>query len=43
LVVEREDNQTVFKRLNSEQLQGWLKEYTISDLWVKNVLGGRPK
>ncbi len=42
LVVEREDDQTVFKRLNKEELGEWLDEYTLSELWRKNVLGGRP-
>lgn len=42
LVVDREDNQTVFKRLSKEELGEWLDEYTLSELWRKNVLGGRP-
>ncbi len=42
IVVEREDNQTVFKRLSKEELGEWLDQYTISELWRKNVLGGRP-
>ncbi|MEJ0104769.1 MAG: AAA family ATPase [Bacteroidota bacterium] len=42
LVVEREDDQTVFKRLSKEKLGEWLDNYTLSELWKKNVLGGRP-
>ncbi|MDX2162350.1 MAG: AAA family ATPase [bacterium] len=42
IVVEREDQQSVFTRLNSDQLSGWLEEYGLGDLWEKNVLGGRP-
>ncbi|MCK6600347.1 MAG: AAA family ATPase [Bacteroidetes bacterium] len=42
LVVERENNQTVIKRLSSENLQNWLSEYTLGELWNKNVFGGRP-
>ncbi len=42
VVVERGDNQTVFKRLSKEGLGEWLDEYTLSELWRKNVLGGRP-
>ncbi|MBX9891545.1 MAG: AAA family ATPase [Chitinophagaceae bacterium] len=42
LVVEREHDQTVFKRLSEEELGEWLDGYTISELWRKNVLGGRP-
>jgi predicted ATPase len=42
IVTERENDQTVFKRLNREELGAWLDDYTLSELWRKNVLGGRP-
>lgn len=42
ITVDRENNQSVFKRQNSEELKDWLNDYTISDLWDKNVIGGRP-
>lgn len=42
ITVDREDNQSVFKRHNSEELKEWLSEYSLSDLWNKNVIGGRP-
>jgi predicted ATPase len=42
IVVEREDNQTVFKRQNEADLSKWLEEYSMGELWGKNVLGGRP-
>jgi predicted ATPase len=42
LVVERENDQTVFKRLAKEELGEWLDNYTLSELWRKNILGGRP-
>ncbi len=42
IIVERKDNQTVFSRQNEEKLRDWLSEYTLSQLWEKNVLGGRP-
>lgn len=42
IVVERQDNQSVFHRLDSDELAEWLEEYSLSDLWDKNVLGGRP-
>lgn len=31
-----------FKRLDRASLQDWLDEYSLSELWEKNVLGGRP-
>ena len=42
IVVERESDQSVFKRLNKKALGEWLNDYTLSELWRKNVLGGRP-
>ena len=43
VVVEREGRESVFRRLeNSEALNEWLKEYSLSELWQKNVIGGRP-
>ena len=51
LVVERDmpENGThgrgrnsVFHRLEKERLHEWLQEYSISELWEKNILGGKP-
>ncbi len=42
IVVERLDNQTIFKRQNESSLADWLEEYSIGELWGKNVLGGTP-
>lgn len=42
LVVELENKSTVFKRLNSQGLEGWLEDYTLGELWNKNLIGGRP-
>lgn len=33
---------SVFKQLSNEQLKAWEDEYTTSELWDKNVIGGRP-
>lgn len=41
IVANREDNQTVFKRQSEESLKTWLEEYSIGELWEKNVIGGR--
>ncbi|HEU0177814.1 MAG TPA: AAA family ATPase [Blastocatellia bacterium] len=42
VVVDREDNQSVFRRLKSEDLEEWLEQYGLGELWEKNVIGGRP-
>ena len=41
IIVDREDEQTVFKKLDSQQVEKWLKEYSLGDLWEKNWIGGR--
>jgi predicted ATPase len=42
IVVDRKDDQSVFRRLDADNLAGWLEDYSIGELWEKNVLGGRP-
>jgi predicted ATPase len=42
VVVERGEDGTTFHRQNSERLREWLDEYTLGELWEKNVIGGRP-
>lgn len=41
IVVDREDRASVFRRLDPDAYEAWLEEYTVGDLWEKNVLGGR--
>lgn len=40
IVVDRTDNQSVFRRLSSKELEEWIDKYdlSISDLWEKNRL-----
>ena len=42
IVVEREQDATVFRRLDENDFTSWLENYTIGELWEKNLLGGRP-
>jgi predicted ATPase len=42
VVVERHQGESIFRQLNSADLAEWLEEYTLGELWQKNVLGGRP-
>lgn len=42
VVVERANRESQFRRLDSTTLEDWLKEYSLSELWEKNVIGGRP-
>jgi len=42
LVVEAPRDSTTVKRLDDKMLAEWLDQYTLSELWDKNVLGGQP-
>lgn len=43
VIVEREDGGSVFKRHEEEEFKIWLEEYSVGELWEKNILGGRPR
>lgn len=40
IVVDREGPASTFRRLEPEKLDEWLDDYTLSELWEKNVIGG---
>lgn len=42
LVFEAPNEITTVKRLNQDELSSWAQEYTLSELWDKNVIGGQP-
>ncbi|MEE0520077.1 MAG: AAA family ATPase [Bacteroidaceae bacterium] len=42
IVVGRRDNQSTFHRLNETDFSHWLEEYSVGELWEKNIIGGRP-
>jgi predicted ATPase len=42
IVVENTANKSVFKRQIAESLTAWLENYSLGELWNKNVLGGNP-
>ena len=42
VVVERPDRASTFKRLDPVALHRWLEMYSLSELWEKNIIGGRP-
>ena len=42
IIVEAPDRESRLRRLNPESLKSWLEEYSLGELWQKNVLGGGP-
>lgn len=43
LTVDQVNGESVFERLNSETLEKWLDDYTIDDLWKRNIIStGQP-
>jgi predicted ATPase len=42
IVVDKQAQASVLRRLDTEILQEWLDEYSLGELWKKNLLGGRP-
>lgn len=40
IAVELQDGLTVFKRMKEEKFEEWLKDFSVGELWFKNVLGG---
>lgn len=44
MIIERDEKRprSVFRNLNERDLGEWLEEYSLGELWEKNVLGGQP-
>lgn len=42
IVADRENKETVFKRLNEVELKSWLEDYSLGEVWEKNIIGGQP-
>ncbi|MER5432586.1 AAA family ATPase [Streptomyces sp. NPDC002588] len=43
VVAERVDGSTKLDRPDPDALAAWLDSYSLGDLWLKNLLGGRPR
>ncbi|WP_309670389.1 AAA family ATPase [Gemmatimonas sp.] len=40
--VDRRDGQSVFEALDESSTKDWLSDYSLGELWEKNILGARP-
>ena len=43
VVAEREGGATTLSRPDPDRLRDWLDEYSLGELWQKNLIGGRPR
>lgn len=43
IVVRNKNGESLFERLSEEDYHYWLEEYSIGELWVKNVITGGPQ
>jgi hypothetical protein len=42
IVVKSNEGKSSFERLAEEELKDWLTEYSLGEIWEKNIIGGRP-
>ena len=42
VVVERDGESSTFDRLDAEKLKAWLEDYSLGEIWEKNIIGGSP-
>ena len=42
IVVNRNEEQSTFRRLTTGELDTWLEDYGLGDMWEKDIIGGRP-
>ncbi len=43
IVTEQVNGETSFHKPSTKLLEQWLEEYSVGELWEKNLLGGRPQ
>jgi predicted ATPase len=43
IVVDQNHGESTFKRVDEDELKEWLEEYSMGDIWTKNLIGGRPE
>ena len=42
ITVDKEDNRSVFRRLDKKGLSNWIDDYSIGELWIKSIVKGQP-
>ena len=42
IIAKRKDGATTFERLNDDDYSAWLEDFTLGELWTRNVIEGGP-
>lgn len=42
ITVDRKEGNSVFNRLDEVRLSHWLDEFSLGDIWQRNIIGGQP-
>jgi predicted ATPase len=42
IVVDRKDDASTFCRLTEEDVKPWMDDFSMGEIWEKNIIGGRP-
>jgi len=42
IVADTKENATIFHRLDREKYKEWFEEYSVGEMWQKNLIGGVP-
>ncbi|MFM9911643.1 MAG: AAA family ATPase [Chitinophagaceae bacterium] len=42
IIVDRKEQQSSFRHISENELEGWKEEYALGEIWEKNIIGGRP-
>lgn len=42
IVTDKIDGASVFRKLEENELSDWIEDYSLGEIWEKNIIGGRP-
>jgi predicted ATPase len=42
IVVDKEKKASSFRRLEVDELKDWVEDYSLGEIWEKNIIGGTP-
>jgi len=42
IVTDKKDGASVLRRLDADELEAWKDDYSLGEIWEKNIIGGRP-